>query len=98
MKSEKGKKALKRYLKKYLNSEKGKKTVLKAQRAYYHRRIKKDYMFRLIKNTRNRLGSFLKSSGTQKKSRTLELIGCSKSFLKKYIQNTSYSNTLNPII
>ncbi len=83
MKSEKGKKALKRYL----NSEKGKKTVLKVRRAYYHRRIKKDYMFRLIKNTRNRLGSFLKSSGTQKKSQTLELIGCSKSFLKKYIEN-----------
>jgi len=97
--SEKGKKTQKKYAqsskgklkakkgnKRYQQSEKGKKILLKNQSAYYHRRIKKDPEFKLARDMRNRLRSFLRTKGINKNNTTMELVGCSKKFLKEHLE------------
>ena len=84
--SSKGKLRAKKGQKKYQQTEKGKKTILKAQLAYYHRRIKKDSDFKLALAMRNRLRSFLRIKGINKNNKTMELVGCSKKFLKGHLE------------
>ena len=85
-KSPKGKLNYKKSQKRYQQTKKGKKTILKAQLAYYHRRIKKDPAFKLVHDMRNRLRSFLRRKGLNKNNKTMELVGCSKDFLREYLE------------
>ena len=84
--SPKGKLRAKKGQKKYQQTEKGKKTILKAQLAYYHRRIKKDPDFKLAIAMRNRLRSYLRTKGLNKNNETMELVGCSKKFLREHLE------------
>ena len=84
--STKGKLNAKKGNKKYQQAEKGKKILLKNQLAYYHRRIKKDPEFKLARDMRNRLRSFLRTKGINKNNTTMELVGCSKKFLKEHLE------------
>ena len=84
--SPKGKLNAKKGQKKYQQTKKGKKIILKSQLAYYHRRIKKDPAFKLAIDMRNRLRSFLRTRGINKNNKTMELVGCSKKFLKEYLE------------
>ena len=84
--SSKGKLRAKTGQKKYQKTEKGKKIILRAQLAYYHRRIKKDPEFKLAIDMRNRLRSFLRTKGINKNNKTMELVGCSKKFLKEHLE------------
>ena len=84
--SSKGKLRAKKGQKKYQQTEKGKKTILKAQLAYYHRRIKKDPDFKLAIAMRNRLRSYLRTKGLNKNNETMELVGCSKKFLREHLE------------
>ena len=70
----------------YRKSEKGKAKQSKSLRAYYRRRIKKDPAFKLSCNMRKRLQSFLKRKGLNKSNKTMELVGCSKDFLREHLE------------
>ena len=72
--------------KKYFSSVKGRKAISRGAKNYYEKN-KNNPDFKLIKNLRKRLGIFLKSKGMKKNSRMVELLGCSKSFLKDYLEN-----------
>ena len=50
-----------------------------------------DILFKLKKNLRSRLGVFLKRSNLSKKTKTMEIIGCSPEFLKEYIEKRFYN-------
>ena len=85
-KSSKGKNSIKISNKKYAQSEKGKAKQSKILRAYYRRRIKKDPAFKLSRIMRNRLQTFLKRKGLNKSNKTMELVGCSKDFLREHLE------------
>ena len=70
----------------YKKSEKGKAKQSKSLRAYYRRRIKKDPAFKLSRIMRNRLQTFLKRKGLNKSNKTMELVGCSKDFLREHLE------------
>lgn len=84
--SSKGKLRAKKGQKRYQQTEKGKKIILKAQLAYYHRRIKKDPDFKLANVMRSRLRSYLRRKGLNKNNETMELVGCSKKFLREHLE------------
>ena len=71
--------------KKYLSSKKGREAISRGAKNYYEKN-KNNPDFKLIKNLRKRLVNFLKSKGMKKNSRILVLTGCSKYFLKSYIE------------
>lgn len=54
------------------------------QRKYCKERYKKDIKFKLVKNLRNRINLALKNNW--KSGSTIELLGCSIQFFKKYIE------------
>ena len=81
-----GKSSNKKSQKKYLSSVKGRKAISRGAKNYYEKN-KNNPDFKLIRNLRKRLSIFLKSKGMKKNSRMVELLGCSKSFLKDYLEN-----------
>ena len=84
--SEKGKIRKKKAQQKYQQTEEGKATVYKSQKKYYKKRIKNDPAFKLIEIIRARLRSFLKIKGLKKNNKTMELVGCSKEYLRTYLE------------
>jgi len=71
--------------KKYSKSKKGRETIKRVQATFY-KKNKNNPDYRLINNLRKRIRSFLKSKGMQKNSRMIELLGCSKYFLRTYLE------------
>ena len=69
------------YDKKYHKKNKKKLTV--QHNKYMHNRFKKDIDFRVLCNLRSRIGMALKRNS--KSEHTIDLIGCSIKFLKKYL-------------
>lgn len=88
-------------IKKYHKTKKGKKSLKKATQKYYcknkHKiynninknlknRRKKDFMFKLTGNLRNRLGQYLKLKKWNKKTNFSKYVGCSFSELKTHLE------------
>lgn len=63
------------------------KNNLKRLRENYHRRNKSNPMLSISNRMRARIHSALKRSGTYKNNRTFEIIGCSKTTLKKHLES-----------
>jgi hypothetical protein len=70
--------------KKYLNENYDK--VLSYQKKYKQDRFKKDPIFRTIICVRARVNNFLREKNFNKKNKTIEIVGCSPSELKKYLE------------
>ena len=54
---------------------------------YYKKKYKEDFLYRLKHNLRCRINLFLKKKNITKRNNTYDIIGCSPTFLKEYIQN-----------
>jgi hypothetical protein len=59
--------------------------ILKKHKEYMRQRRKKDILFRIMQNLRTRVNSAI--FGFYKSTNTLKLIGCSKKFLKLYLES-----------
>jgi hypothetical protein len=77
----------------YNNLEKTKiyrKKYNKENRDYYNKweknKAETDILFRLSRNMRSRLRSFLKSEKIVKKTKTMDIVGCESHFLKEYLE------------
>lgn len=57
------------------------------ERARFNReRYMKDPHFKIMHNTRTKIGKFLKANGQSKSTKTEELLGCTKQFLKEWLE------------
>jgi hypothetical protein len=77
----------------YNNLEKTKiyrKKYNKENRDYYNKweknKAETDILFRLSRNMRSRLRSFLKSEKIVKKTKTMDIVGCESHFLKEHLE------------
>ena len=70
---------------KYNSNEEFRKKIIQGNVEYERKRLQYDEDFKLIKTLRSRLKKSLKLKDAKKCTSTMELIGCSVNFLKKYI-------------
>ena len=61
-------------------------------KAYERQRRKTDFNFKLICNIRRRTNLAFKSRNIEKNNKTIDLIGCSQAFLRKWILHQLYGN------
>jgi hypothetical protein len=54
---------------------------------YHRKRYNDDILYRLSKNVRGRLRSFIKRNKITKKDKTFDIVGCSPEFLREYLEN-----------
>jgi hypothetical protein len=82
------KEKVKKYQKEYRNKnwEKIKEKSRSINLVYVKKRYKNDPAYRILVNSRQRLGKFLKKKKINKNNTTLELIGCTPKDLKKHIE------------
>lgn len=95
LQTEKGKAVRKatndRNSKKYYQRIKNDPILLKKRREwsnnYFSQRAKEDIEFRIIKNLRTRLYTWFARTGEKKNTSIKSLVGCSKKYLVKYLEN-----------
>lgn len=76
---------IKIYFKK--NPDKKQKSSLEYFRLYHSNRYKIDILFKISKILRSRINKIVKLNNINKKTKTLDIIGCSPQFLKNYLEN-----------
>ena len=95
-KSDKGKIVRNKYFKKYREKIRNTPEMLKKRRItlnrYQKKRMKEDPFFRMRQSLTARIWQVLKRKGTKKQAPIFNLVGCSKSFLKKFLEKKFYDN------
>ena len=76
--------------KKHYRNNVGKIRVYKKK--YENNRLKNDPIFRISKNVRSRISSFLISNNVNKSNKTFNIVGCSPKQLKEHIQSQFKDN------
>ena len=92
LKTEKGKNIYKKSREKYKQTESYKTSERKSQRKNKFKRYHNDPQYKLIQNIRKRLRKWLKTKGLNKKSSMMKYVGCSKEYLRKYLERKFYDN------
>lgn len=64
-----------------------KEKIRERQRNVYKIKKNTDLKYKITKLLRGRISAAMKLSGVRKKTKTMDLVGCSISFLKEYIEN-----------
>ena len=71
--------------KKYFLNNKVK--INEQHKKYTQRKRKSDILFKLSDNIKSRLRQFLKSKNISKNNKTFEIVGCTSSYLKQYLES-----------
>lgn len=82
------------YMKKY--REKNREVLNKKVHEYEKKRVKEDELFAFTERVRCIIRKSLSRKGYTKRSKTLEIIGCTFEELKKHLENTWYNNYGTP--
>jgi hypothetical protein len=66
--------------------------MLEKKNQYQKERRKNDPEFKILLNTRGRIGMALKAQNAYKNFRTIDILGCSPAKYRKYLENQWYNN------